>query len=93
MFLKLSDKIMDMFTIIGLVAATCTTISFLPQAVQVIKTKQTKDLSFGMYLIFTTGVFLWFVYGIVVKDFPVIIANAFTLIFASTILFMKIKYK
>ncbi len=84
---------MDNSTIIGLVAATCTTISFLPQAIQVIKTKHTKDLSLWMYLTFTIGVFLWLVYGILVSDYPVIIANAITIIFASTILIMKLKYK
>ncbi|MBI2578808.1 MAG: SemiSWEET transporter [Candidatus Aenigmarchaeota archaeon] len=84
---------MDIFTIIGLVAATCTTISFVPQAIRIIKTKQTKDLSLAMYSIFTTGIFLWLVYGILVKDLPLIIANAITLLFTSTILILKIKYK
>lgn len=84
---------MDTFTIIGLAAATCTTIAFLPQAIKVIKTKQTKDLSLGMYFTFTTGVFLWLVYGIMISDFPIIVANAVTLLFASVILLMKLKYK
>jgi MtN3 and saliva related transmembrane protein len=84
---------MDKLTVIGFVAAICTTISFLPQAVKVIKTKQTKDLSLEMYLTFTVGVFLWLVYGIIGKDLPIIIANAITLVFAITILIMKIKYK
>ncbi|MBS3126867.1 SemiSWEET transporter [Candidatus Woesearchaeota archaeon] len=81
-----------MATIIGLVAATGTTLSFLPQAMRIIKTKHTKDLSLAMYLIFTTGVFLWLIYGILIKDLPVIIANAITLLFTSTILIFKIKY-
>ena len=84
---------MDTFTIIGLVAATCTTISFVPQAIRTIKTKHTKDLSLSMYSIFTTGIFLWLVYGIFVKDLPLIIANAITLLFTSIILIFKIKYK
>ena len=84
---------MDTFTIIGLVAATCTTISFLPQAIRTIKTKHTKDLSLSMYLILTSGVFLWLVYGILVKDLPLIIANAITFAFTFTILILKIKYK
>ena len=89
----MSSKYMDKLTVIGFVAAICTTISFLPQAVKVIKTKQTKDLSLEMYLTFTVGVFLWLVYGIIGKDLPIIIANAITLVFAITILIMKIKYK
>ena len=84
---------MDKFTLIGLVAAACTTFSFLPQAIQVIKTKHTKDLSLAMYLTFSIGVLLWLVYGLLMKDMPVIIANAITLILAFTILIMKIKYR
>lgn len=84
---------MDIFTIVGLAAATCTTFSFLPQAVKVIRTKQTKDLSLVMYSVFTLGVFLWLVYGILVKDAPLIIANVITFILAATILIMKIRYK
>ncbi|MFC1786812.1 SemiSWEET transporter [Halobacteriota archaeon] len=83
----------DVFTIIGLVAATFTTISFVPQVIRTIKTKHTKDLSLAMYSIFTTGIFLWLVYGILVKDLPIIIANSITLLFTSAILILKVKYK
>lgn len=84
---------MNTYTLIGLAAAFCTTFSFLPQALKVIKTKHTKDLSLSMYSIFTTGVLLWLIYGLLIHDTPVIIANAITLFFAATILFMKIRYK
>ncbi len=84
---------MNTYTIIGLLAATCTTFSFLPQAVKVIRTKQTKDLSLVMYSVFTLGVFLWLMYGILVKDAPLIIANIITFILAAIILIMKIRYK
>ncbi|MCD4704504.1 SemiSWEET transporter [bacterium] len=84
---------MKIIIILGLVAATCTTISFLPQAVRIIKTKHTKDLSLTMYIILTLGIFLWLMYGLFTKDFPIIIANVITLIFTVTILIMKIKYK
>jgi len=84
---------METFTIIGLVAATCTTISFVPQAIRIIKTKHTKDISLAMYSIFTTGIFLWLVYGILVKDLPLIIANVITLLLTLIILILKIKYK
>ena len=84
---------MEITTIIGLAAAACTTFSFLPQAIKVIKTKQTNDLSLIMYSFFTTGVLLWLTYGITVNDIPLIIANSVTLIFALTILIMKIRYK
>jgi MtN3 and saliva related transmembrane protein len=91
--LPIIGKHMETFTIIGLVAATCTTISFVPQAIRIIKTKHTKDISLAMYSIFTTGIFLWLVYGILVKDLPLIIANVITLLLTSIILILKIKYK
>lgn len=78
---------------LGLVAATCTTISFLPQAIKVIRTKHTSDLSLAMYSLFTFGVFLWLVYGFFLKDIPLIAANTVTLILSSIILAMKLKYK
>lgn len=84
---------MELITVLGLVAATCTTFSFLPQALKTIQTKQTKDLSLGMYIVLTTGVILWFVYGIFIKDLPIILANGISLIFTATILFLIIKYK
>lgn len=84
---------MDTITIIGLAAATCSTISFLPQVIQVIKTKHTKDLSLAMYLIFTFGISLWLIYGIMIADLILIFANTITLILASIILVMKLKYK
>ncbi len=78
---------------IGFFAAFCTTISFLPQAVKTIKTKDTSGISLEMYVIFTIGVFSWLAYGILVKDTPIIIANAVTFILASIILGLKIKHK
>lgn len=84
---------MEITTLIGLIAATCTTVSFLPQAIKIIKTKHTKDLSAGMYSVLTLGVILWLTYGILIKDAPIIVANGITLVFISTILFLIIKYK
>lgn len=83
----------DTFTFIGLAAATFTTVSFLPQAVRTIKTKQTRDLSLGMYAIFSTGTFLWLIYGLIIKDIPVVAANSITFMLSFTILVLKIKYK
>ncbi len=84
---------MSLSTVIGFLAAIFTTSSFLPQAIKTIRTKNTKDLSLFMYLIFSAGVTLWLVYGIVISDYPVIIANAVTLVFALIILGYKVKYK
>lgn len=78
--------------IVGSVAATLTTIAFLPQAIQVIKTKSTRDISLTMYLVFTAGVGFWLTYGILLGALPIIIGNVVTLILALIVLAMKIKH-
>jgi MtN3 and saliva related transmembrane protein len=80
-------------TILGLCAAACTTISFIPQALKTIRTKDTRGISLSMYAVFTTGTFLWLVYGIFSQDLPVAVANGVTLVFAGIILVYKIRYK
>jgi MtN3 and saliva related transmembrane protein len=79
-------------TVLGLLAATGTTVSFIPQAIKILKTRDTKSISLSMYILFVTGVLLWLVYGIVKKDIPMIIANGITLVFAGIILYFKLKY-
>ena len=90
-----NKKIMNetIIEIIWFIAAFWTTASFLPQALQTIKTKDTKALSLPMYILFTFWVFMWLIYWIWVMSYPVIIANAITLILAWIILWYKIKYK
>jgi MtN3 and saliva related transmembrane protein len=78
--------------IIGMTAGTICTISFIPQILQIIRTKHTKDISLTMYSVFSLGVFLWLIYGILAHQLPVIIANAVSFLFLLTILGMKIKY-
>lgn len=77
--------------LLGYAAAFCTTVSFLPQAILTIRTKDTESLSLGMYSLFSFGVALWLAYGIYKKDYAIIIGNAVTLILAATILSFKIK--
>jgi MtN3 and saliva related transmembrane protein len=67
--------------------------SFLPQVLKTWKSRSAKDLSLGMFSIFTLGVALWLVYGIAINDLPVILANIVTLILASTLLFFKLRWK
>ena len=83
---------MGYITIIGLVAATCTTIAFFPQILQVYRTKQTRDLSLPTFILLTTGIFLWLIYGILLGNLPIILANSITLIGCLYILIMKVKY-
>jgi MtN3 and saliva related transmembrane protein len=84
---------MDTITIIGLIAALLTTVSLFPQLIKIYKTKSTRDISTGMFTLFCGGVFLWFIYGVLVNDFPIIIANSLAFIQAVVILILKIKYK
>jgi MtN3 and saliva related transmembrane protein len=77
---------------IGSIAATLTTTAFIPQAWQVWRTRHTKDISLGMYAIFTSGVALWAVYGMMIASWPVIIANCITLLLAGAVLVMKIRF-
>ena len=83
---------MEPILIVGIMAAVCTTASFVPQAVKTLKTKETKDLSLGMYSIFTLGVALWLGYGIWIRDIPIILANVVTQVLSATILTMKLRH-
>ncbi len=83
---------MNYIDALGYTAATLTTISFAPQALNTFRTKDVSGISLGMYSLFTFGVFLWLVYGILSKQWPLVAANCITLLFASLILGMKIKY-
>jgi MtN3 and saliva related transmembrane protein len=78
--------------IIGMLAAILSTISFLPQVLQAFKTKHTKDISLYTFLILSVGILLWLIYGIMIREIPVILANSATLILSLAILIMKIKY-
>jgi MtN3 and saliva related transmembrane protein len=78
---------------IGFIAAVLTTLSFVPQAWQIIKTKDTSGISLGMYAMFVVGVFLWLIHGWNIRDYAIIAANGITLVLASIILAYKIKYK
>jgi MtN3 and saliva related transmembrane protein len=84
---------MSATTIIGLLACFLTTGAFLPQIIKTIKTKETKDISLSMYIIYVIGVLVWFVYGFMIKEVAILVGNAFSFLFGMTMLIMKIKYK
>ena len=84
---------MNITSIIGYLAAFGTTVSFLPQAIKTIQTKDTSGISLSMYALFTGGTLLWLIYGIMSGSLPVAVANSITFIFASIILVYKIRYK
>ena len=82
---------MDLFfQILGYVAATSTTIAFVPRMIIIFKTKDTKSITLGMYLIFVFGVVCWLAYEIYKVDWPIIVANAVSVVLSSIILIFKI---
>lgn len=84
---------LDQFhNLVGALAAALTTIAFIPQAWMTWKTRRADGVSLGMYTIFTTGVALWLLYGVLIGAWPVIIANVFTLALALFILVMKLRF-
>jgi MtN3 and saliva related transmembrane protein len=78
---------------IGYGAAVCTTLAFVPQAVRVWRTRSARDISLTMYLTFICGIVLWAVYGIRIHSWPVIVANAATLLLAGAVLAGKFRFR
>ena len=77
----------------GYVAATLTTLAFVPKAFKTIRSKDTRSISLGMYVVFTIGIGFWLAYGIVLGSLPMILSNIVTFVLSATILAMKLKYK
>ena len=80
-------------TILGLVAGTLTTLSFLPQLLKAWKSRSTHDISIGMFSMLAVGLLHWLVYGLITADTPVTAANATTLVFVALILALKLRYR
>ncbi len=78
---------------LGYIAATLTTIAFLPQVFKTWRSQSAKDVSLVMMITFSIGVFLWLVYGLAIQAMPIITANATTLILALLIVILKIRYR
>jgi len=78
--------------VIGYCAAFLTTFAFLPQAIQSWRTRDLSGVSLGMYSLFTTGVGLWLIYGLIIEKWPLILANAFTFALALSILLLKLRH-
>jgi len=78
-------------TWVGSLAAILTTVSFLPQVYKTWKSGDTSGISLLMYSLFVTGILFWLVYGILLNELPIILANSVTLISSGIILTLKIK--
>lgn len=76
----------------GAIAATLTTLSFVPQAVKTIRSRDTSGISSWMYIAFTFGVAFWFGYGLLLHSWPMIVSNAITFVLAMTILVLKLRH-
>ena len=80
-----------MTEVIGYVAAFLTTLSFLPQAIQTLKTRDTSGISLLMYSMFVAGVALWLIYGLLIGNKVIVIANSITFFLSGAVLFVKLK--
>lgn len=81
---------MNLAEIVGVGAALLTTSSFVPQAVKVVRTRETAAISLAMYSLFTAGITLWLVYGLLTSQWTIVAANGVTVVFAAIILAMKL---
>ena len=84
---------MDYIEILGLAAAAFTTISNIPQALKIIRTKETKDISAMTYLALFIGLTIWVAYGILKNDLPIILANSISATICGIVLFLKLTPK
>ena len=82
---------MDTISAIGYLAAVLTTVSFIPQVIRTIRTRDTQAISLAMYIMFSCGVAFWCAYGILLQAWPIILANGITLSLASVVLWHKIR--
>ena len=77
---------------LGSFAGFCTTMAFLPQVLKVWKTRSARDVSLGMYAVFTIGVLCWLAYGWLLMIWPIIIANIVTLVLVALVIAMKLRW-
>jgi len=78
---------------VGSFAAACTTLCWIPQAVKIIRERQTQGISLLTQAVFTVGLALWFIYGLLLANWPLIVSNAVTLILAAVILILKVRFR
>ncbi|HHT9130331.1 MAG TPA: SemiSWEET family sugar transporter [Candidatus Brocadiaceae bacterium] len=82
-----------LWSILGTIAAICTTVGFIPQIIRGIKTKELKDVSPMMLTLLLVGGSLWLVYGIHLKNPIIALANGFTLSFIIAIFLLRFLFK
>ena len=82
---------MDQIVIVGLLAGLFTTLSFIPQIAKIYRTQRTRDLSLSTYVLLAIGLFLWVIYGVVLRQIAIVLPNSVVLIMALYIIVLKIK--
>ena len=83
---------MNSIELVGYAAAVCTTVSHIPQVMRVWRTRSTEDISLRMFMILAVGLALWTAFGFLTGAMPIILANAVSFLFASTIVVFKLRY-
>jgi MtN3 and saliva related transmembrane protein len=83
---------MSYLTSLGLTAGFCTTIAFIPQVMKTWKTRSAKDLSLAMFVVYLAGILLWLLYGVLLGDIAIVLANAATSVLAGSVLYFKLRY-
>lgn len=84
---------MDLRDLVGYVAAVLTTMAFVPQALKSWQTRDLSGVSLPMYSLFTAGVALWLLYGVMLSSWPIVIANIITLTLAGLVLVLKMMHR
>ena len=83
----------DSVSLLGFVAGALTTFAFFAQVVKTVRTRSTRDISLAMVLLTSTGLFLWFIYGLWLRALPIIVVNLLSLILTLTLVVLKLKYR
>ncbi len=83
---------MENHDLVGLIAGALTTVAFVPQVIKTWRSRSASDISFGMFVLFSSGVLLWLLYGLAIQSTPIVLANSITLILSVSILIMKLGF-
>ncbi len=84
---------MDTITLVGIAASVLTAISMMPQLIKIAKEKKADDVSLLMLLVLLSGLILWVVYGFMIEDYIIVVANSFSVLVNITVVILTLVYK
>ncbi len=84
---------LDSVSILGFIAGALTTFAFFAQVLKTVRTRSTRDISLAMVTLTSTGLFLWFIYGLWMGALPIVVVNLLSLILTLTLVMLKLKYR